>query len=296
MTVKNTFSNPFRPAKRGRIISPGTIVLLCSMAWHMAFAGELELTGSLVQGGLVQGHAEPGSRVVFKGRAVRVSPEGLFLLGFNRDEPPTARFIITFPDGHQKTKTLSIEQREYDIQRIDGLPGSKVSPAERDLTRIRAEATLVGKARRRDDARTDFRSGFILPVSGRISGVYGSQRILNGQPRRPHYGIDIAVPEGTPVRAPAGGIVTLVHPDMFFSGGTLLLDHGHGLSSSFLHLQRILVEEGEYVRQGDIIAHVGATGRVTGAHLDWRVNLFRIRLDPALLVIPARSPPAGGQG
>lgn len=250
----------------------------------MAFAEGLALTGSLVQGGLVRGHTDPGARVVFKGRGVRVSPEGLFLMGFGREEPATARLVITFPDGRKETKTLAIEQRAYDIQRIDDLPPAKVSPAPKNLARIRAEAALVRRARTRDDPRTDFRAGFLRPVAGRISGVYGSQRILNGQPRRPHYGIDIAAPAGTPVRAPAGGVVTLAHPDMFFSGGTLILDHGHGLSSAFLHLEEILVEEGESVQQGEVIARVGATGRVTGAHLDWRVNLFKTRLDPGLLV------------
>ncbi|VFM94914.1 MAG: Murein DD-endopeptidase MepM and murein hydrolase activator NlpD, contain LysM domain [Candidatus Kentron sp. G] len=254
------------------------------VAWRPAFAEELELTGSFIQGGLVQGHTDPAARVVFKGREVRVSPDGLFLLGFNRDEPSTASLIITLPNGHQKTETLSIGQREYDIQRIDGLPPGKVSPSKQNLARIRAEAALVREARTRDEARTDFEEGFIRPVEGRISGVYGSQRILNGQARRPHFGIDIAAPAGTPVRAPASGIVTMVYPDMFFSGGTLILDHGHGLSSSFLHLQRILVARGDYIRRGDVIAHVGATGRVTGAHLDWRINLFKTRLDPALLV------------
>jgi len=266
----------------GRFIASIFILILSPLA----FAGELELTGSLTQGGLVMGHTDPDARIVFKGRHIRVSPEGVFLLGFARDEAPTASFIITFPDGHKKTRTLSIARRAYDIQRIDGLPSAKVSPGKTDLARIRTESVLVGRARTRDDARDDFRQGFIMPVEGRISGVYGSQRILNGQPRRPHYGIDIAAPEGTPVRAPAGGIVTLAHPDMFFSGGTLIVDHGHGLSSSFLHLERILVKEGEAVRQGDVIAHVGATGRVTGAHLDWRVNLFKTRLDPGLLVSP----------
>ncbi|MBT8420453.1 MAG: M23 family metallopeptidase [Gammaproteobacteria bacterium] len=273
------------PAKRVRIIYRVGLVFASLMLFcHAAFADGLELTGSLIQGGLVQGHTDPQAHVVFKGRPVRVSSEGLFLIGFNRDEAPRASLIITFPDGHKKTETLSIAQREYDIQRIDGLPPGKVSPTKEHLTRIRAEAAQVGGARTRNDARTDFLAGFIRPVEGRISGVYGSQRILNGQARRPHFGIDIAAPEGTPVRAPASGVVTLAHSDMFYSGGTMILDHGHGLSSSFLHLQRILVEEGEYVRQGDIIAKVGATGRVTGAHLDWRVNLFKTRLDPGLLV------------
>nr|VFK38215.1 MAG: Peptidase family M23 [Candidatus Kentron sp. TC] len=261
-----------------------SILLFGWMLSRGTLAQDIDLMGPLIQGGLLQGRIDPQAHVVFKGRNVRVSPEGLFLLGFGRDEPRTVSLTIIFPDGHRETKRLAIKNRKYEIQRIDGLPRTKVSPTPRDLARIRAETARIKAARTRDDTRTDFLEGFIWPVEGRISGVYGSQRILNGKPRRPHFGIDIAAPKGAPVRAPASGIITLAHPDMFFSGGTLILDHGHGLSSSFLHLERILVEEGVSVRQGDIIAEVGATGRVTGAHLDWRMNLFGTRLDPGLLM------------
>lgn len=255
------------------------------------WAGELTLDGPMVQGGLVQGRTDPGTSIVFDGHAVRVSDEGVFLIGFGRDAGPEAELVAIFGDGTRERRRVHISQREYRIQRIDGLPPRKVSPTEEDLKRIWAETASLKKARKRDDARTDFQTGFVWPVVGRITGVYGSQRILNGQPRRPHYGIDVAAPEGTSVVAPADGEVTLVHPDMFFSGGTLILDHGHGLSSAFLHLSRILAEEGQRVRQGEPIAEVGATGRVTGAHLDWRINLFERRLDPALLVSPMPQDP-----
>ena len=249
-------------------------------------ASPLLLEGAFSQGGLVQGRTDPAARVELDGRPVRVSPEGLFLIGFGRDAPAESTLRVTYPDGRVEQRLLQVAKRQYRIQRIDGLPKRKVVPEKRDLERIRKEAALAREARRRDDPRTDFASGFIWPAQGRISGVYGSQRILNGQPRRPHYGVDVAAPVGAPVRAPAAGLVTLAHPDMFFSGGTLILDHGHGLSSSFLHLSRILVKEGQRVRQGEVIAEVGATGRVTGAHLDWRMNLFTKRLDPQLLVAP----------
>ena len=176
--------------------------------------------------------------------------------------------------------------REYRIQRIDGLPPRKVTPDEKDYERIRKDIAAAKRARRRDDPREDFLSGWIWPVTGPISGVYGSQRILNGQPRRPHYGVDIAVPVGTEIRAPADGVVTLAHPGMFYSGVTVIIDHGHNLTSSFLHLNRALVEEGDRVKRGDVIAEVGKTGRVTGAHLDWRMNLRKARIDPQLLVGP----------
>ena len=159
-----------------------------------------------------------------------------------------------------------------------------MAPSPKNLLRIADEATQVRQARQKDSDLRHFAERFIWPVRGRISGVYGSQRIFNGEPRRPHFGLDIAAPTGTPVKAPAGGVVSLGHAGMFFSGKTLIIDHGHGLSSSFLHLDTILVKVGQTVRQGEPIATVGATGRVTGAHLDWRINWFAARLDPALLV------------
>lgn len=262
------------------------------IAWLMlifplsGLANELELHGSFIQGGLITGRTEPGARVELGGKPVRISPEGVFVFGFGRDAAPTARLEVTYPDGSREVRILEVTPRTYEVQRIDGLPPSKVTPPPEVLERIRRESALVARVRSRDIDRPYFLSGFRWPVIGRISGVYGSQRILNGEPRQPHYGIDIAASTGTPVEAPANGVVTMVYPDMYFSGGTLIIDHGHGLSSSFLHLQDIHVQEGQAVEQGDIIATVGATGRVTGPHLDWRINWFKERLDPALVVPP----------
>ena len=247
----------------------------------------VRLDGPRTQGGLLRGRVAPGSTVEYEGDAVRVSEDGWFLVGFGRDAPPEAELTVVFPDGRRERQVLKVEPREYDIERIDGLPPRKVTPrSEEDLARIRADVEMVKRARSIDDSRTDFLDGFRWPAKGRISGVYGSQRILNGEPRRPHYGVDIATPVGTEVLAPAGGVVTVAHPDMFFSGGTLIIDHGHGLSSAFLHLSRTLVETGERVTQGQPVAEAGATGRATGPHLDWRMNLFGRRIDPALLVGP----------
>ena len=167
----------------------------------------------------------PGSTVKFEGDPVRVSRDGWFLIGFGRDAPPKAVLSVVFPDGWRHRYGLAVKPRKYRIQRIDGLPPSKVTPSKKDLVRIRKEVALVKRARLIDDPRTDFLGGFRWPVKGRISGVYGSQRILNGEPRRPHYGIDIAAPKGARVVAPAAGVVTLVHPDMYFSGGTMIVDH-----------------------------------------------------------------------
>lgn len=244
-----------------------------------------ELSGNFVQGGLVVGRTQPGTRVFQDGQALRVSGNGEFLLGFTRDAPATSQLKLQLPGGEAVEQTLQVATRDYRIQRIDGLPPGKVTPrSAEDLAHIRRDSAAVKEARARDDDRLDFLPGFDWPVLGPISGVYGSQRILNGKPRRPHFGVDVAAPVGTPVRAPAAGLVTLADPNMFFSGGTLIIDHGHHLSSSFLHLSRLHVQTGDRVEKGDLIAEVGATGRVTGAHLDWRMNLRDRYIDPQLLV------------
>lgn len=246
----------------------------------------LTLEGNLVQGGMAIGKTDPDASVIFQGKPVRVSPEGIFVIGFARDAELASVIELHPPSGTVEKHPVSIEKRTYKIQRIDGLPPRKVSPSSKDLGRIRKEIALVKEVRKRDDPRIDFSMPFIWPVTGRISGVYGSQRVLNGKPKRPHYGVDIAAPTGTPVKAPAAGLVSLAHTDMFYSGGTLIVDHGHGLSTTYMHLHKILVEDGQQVKQGDVIAQVGATGRVTGPHLHWGMNWFDTRLDPSLLVPP----------
>ncbi len=245
----------------------------------------LSLEGNYTQGGLLIGETKPGAKVSFQNKKVKLSESGIFIIGFHRDEPLVSDLVISLPNGEKISQKIIISEREYNIQRIDGLPPSKVSPRKPEtLKRISKETALIKKARKRKDDRLDFTETFIWPVTGRISGVYGSQRVLNGNPRRPHYGIDIARPTGTKVIAPASGIITVAHPDMFFSGGTIMLDHGHGLSSAFLHLSKLHVKVGDKIEQGELIAEVGATGRVTGPHLDWRMNLSKKRIDPELLV------------
>ncbi|MDT8439466.1 MAG: M23 family metallopeptidase [Wenzhouxiangellaceae bacterium] len=256
-----------------------TLVLLAGLA-----SAAVELHGEPVQGALLVGQAPPGSIIRLDGERVQQASSGHFLLGFGRDEQGTRKLRVELPSGEMIERELTPGVREFDIQRIDGLPPAQVTPDESALARIRAEAAMTRQARERRDDRADFAEGFIWPVTGPVTGVYGSQRILNGEPRNPHWGIDIAAPTGTPVRAPAAGIVTLAHDDMYFSGGTLILDHGLGLSSAFLHLSEILVGPGDAVAQGEVIARVGATGRVTGAHLDWRMNFGSLRVDPQLLL------------
>jgi murein DD-endopeptidase MepM/ murein hydrolase activator NlpD len=265
-----------------RMIIGTTLAMLCLPFSAQAFI----LEGHLVQGGMAIGKVEPSATVHFHGKKIRVSPEGLFVIGFSRNAEPETLIELQLPSGTVEKHPVRIEKRTYKIQRIDGLPPRKVTPSAEDLERIRKDIAMVKEVRKIDDPRTDFSQSFIWPVTGRISGVYGSQRILNGKPKRPHYGVDIAAPTGTPVKAPADGVVSLAHNDMFYSGGTLIVDHGHGLSTVFMHLHKILVNVGQRVKQGDVIAQVGATGRVTGPHLHWGMNWFDTRLDPSLLVPP----------
>ena len=267
----------------------GLVAILLVLAGGPARA--LELQGNFVQGGLVLGQTEPGARVSLAGHPVRVAPDGRFVFGFGRDHGPEATLTVRLPGGGETQRSLAIAPRHYRIQRIDGLPPGKVTPNPADLARIRRENAEIARIRALDTPEPLFESGWIWPARGVISGVFGSQRVLNGKPRRPHYGVDIAAPIGTPVRAPADGIVRLAAPDLFYTGNTLMLDHGFGLVSVYSHLSALEVAVGDRVTQGTLIGRIGATGRVTGAHLDWRLNWFGERLDPALLVGPMPAAP-----
>ena len=254
------------------------------------------LDGQLIQGGLIWGDTAPGSRVTLDGEPLDVLETGTFFAGFGRDAKATAELVIEGPEScHQ---TLTIASREYRISRVEGVPQQTVTPSEEHLERIRKERVLVGAAKgqrlQRPDLLQNALAGFEWPATGRISGVYGSQRIYNGTPKNPHYGVDVAVPTGTPVYAPTAGVITLAESDLFFSGGTVILDHGYGLSSSFLHMSKVLVEVGQEIRTGDLIGEVGATGRATGPHLDWRMSWRSERVDPQLLVPPMPRAAAGG--
>jgi len=275
---------------------PGVLLQFVGTALVLLFgqssAQAFEIEGEAIQGGLMFGRCSPPCSATLDGNAVLVSPDGRFVIGFDRDESGDRTLQVREADGSEHSTTLSVAARDYQIERVDGLPPQTVTPDPAALERIRREAEMVASARARRDQRTDYADGFAWPANGRISGVYGSQRILNGEPRRPHYGLDIAAPTGTPVHAPADGIITLAYDDMYFSGGTIVLDHGQGLSSSFLHLSRVLVEAGAMVRQGDVIAEIGSTGRASGPHLDWRMNWLDRRVDPQLLVgeLPVGNP------
>jgi murein DD-endopeptidase MepM/ murein hydrolase activator NlpD len=271
----------------GRLKSFILTAFLCLFVGQLVQAAEkLKLSGSLVQGGMVTGQVTPGSIVRFLDRKVRVSDEGLFVIGFGRDFPAQAEVTVVSPDGRSQTHSISVGKREYRIQRIDGLPGKMVSPGKKALVRIRRENGWIGKVRAKDTETPWFAKGFFWPAVGPISGVYGSQRILNGEPRRPHFGVDVAMPTGTPVVAPAAGKIALAEKDLYFTGGTIMIDHGHGVTSVLMHLSQVNARVGDMVKPGDLVGAIGATGRATGPHLDWRVNWFNQRLDPQLLVPP----------
>ena len=236
--------------------------------------------GKFIQGSFILGKTEPGSEVFIDKKKVKVTPDGYFVFGLGRDRKNDV--VITI---NEKKIIKKVFKRKYKIQRIDGLEEKKVTPPEEVYERIKRENKWIGEARAIDSDLTFFKSKFAIPVENAIiTGVYGSQRILNGKPKWPHYGLDFAADEGTKIKAMLGGVVTLAETDLFYTGGTLIFDHGHGISTLYMHMEKILVKKGQKVKQGDIIGAVGSTGRATGAHLDVRLNWFQIRLDPATVL------------
>ena len=253
---------------------------LAVLSSFQGLACNVPLQGEMVQGGLLIGRVAPGTPVYVFGKEVRVSSEGLFLVGFGRNSSKQ----VTLKIGGQ-VFFLTINARVYKTTRIDGLPKTKVTPTDPvDLKRIKEDNDAIRRVRRLNTNSSNFAFGFQWPLKGRISGVFGSRRVLNGVPRRPHNGIDIAAPSGTPIRAAAPGRIALVHQGMFFSGKTVMIDHGHGLTSVYIHMSAINVKKGQRINAGDKIGEVGMTGRATGPHLHWGVSLFQTHLDPELVV------------
>ena len=244
------------------------------------------VTGVPVEGGLLFVESAPGTTATLDGKPVPVAQDGSFLVGFHRDTPGTMVLRIREPGEEELRMELEIAQREYAEQRIDGLPSNLVTPPTEVLQRIRDEAGRVREARAAPVTTPHYLNGFEWPAVGCITGVYGTRRILNGEPRQPHYGIDLAAPRGAPVRAAGDGVVVMAERDLYYSGGTLIIAHGQGLTSTYLHLSSISVGRGDRVRKGDLVATVGSTGRSTGPHLDWRFNWQDARIDPEL-VVPA---------
>jgi len=239
----------------------------------------VSLRGEPAPGALMIAKVVPGASASLNGKSLAVSDNGDVVFGFGRDDAGEHVLEVRMAEAVEQHR-LALVPRSWNIQRVEGVPKQTVNPPAETLGRIRREAALVRKARETASSRLDFLQAFVWPASGPLTGVYGSQRYYNGEPKNPHYGLDIAAPTGSPVVAPAGGVVTLVHDDMFYSGGTLIIDHGMGISSTFIHLSAIHVKPGEQVQQGQRVAEIGASGRATGPHLDWRINWFGERLDP----------------
>ena len=242
------------------------------------------------QGALVIGKVPAGSRVEYAGRGLRVTPYGTVAFGIGRTEAGPVSVQVTRPDDSRETAIVKVAAREWPIERVDGVPSDTVSPPPAIAERIAREQALVTAARTLDDPHTGFTQRFMWPVQGRVSGRFGNQRIYNGIPGSAHSGMDIAAPDGTPVKAPASGRITFAG-DLYLTGGTILLDHGHGISSNFLHLSRMDVQPGDEVEQGQVLGAVGSTGRATGPHLHWGMNWFDVRIDPLLVLGEAAARP-----
>ncbi|HOU66674.1 MAG TPA: M23 family metallopeptidase [Thermomonas sp.] len=242
------------------------------------------LPATASQGAMVIGNTHPAAIVEYAGRTLRVTPYGTFVFGIGRDATGEVVLRIKRPATAWIEHRVAITPRDWPVENINGVPPATVDPPPAIAERIEREQARVVAARIRDDARTGFAQAFAWPVEGRISGRFGNQRVYNGTPKSPHSGMDIAAPTGTPVKAPADGVVTFADPGLYLTGGTLVLDHGHGISSNFLHLSPIDAKVGDVVKQGDVIAAVGATGRATGPHLHWGMNWFDVRIDPLLVL------------
>ena len=239
-----------------------------------SFAAEFQ--GKFIQGHYIIGKTNPGTKILIDKREVKVSQDGYFAFGIDKDR----KFDVVITEGGKKI-IKKVQKRKYKIQKIDGLPKKKVTPPEEFYERIKKENQLIAKARAIDSDLSFFKDKFIVPVDNAIiTGVYGSQRILNGIPKWPHYGLDFAQKKGTPIKAMNNGIVTLAEEDLFYTGATLIFDHGHGISTLYMHLDQLFVNVGDHVKKGDIIGTVGSSGRATGPHLDIRLNWYGTRLDP----------------
>ena len=253
--------------------------LLVLLIFSSSQVNAIEFKGKFIQGHFILGKTNPNAKIIVDKKEVKISKDGFFVFGIDRDR----KFDLTFTKILDEKKiiiTKTVLKRKYNIQRIDGLEESKVTPPESVYKRIKKENNAIGEARAINSNLNFFKDKFMMPVEGIISGVYGSQRILNGKPKWPHYGIDIAAKQGTMIKSSGAGVVTMAEDDLYYTGGTIIMDHGHGISTIYSHLENILVSVGDKINQGDVIGTVGSTGRSTGPHLDFRVNWFQTRLDP----------------
>lgn len=258
-------------------------LLMCVYSVH-ASEYFLSLKGEPIQGALIIGQTNPAAEVYVGDSKMAMTEEGYFIFGFGRFDDKD-KVISVKHQGQTYQTTVPVIIREFPTERIDGLPANKVNPPAERLARIAKESAQVKQARAVWSEQKAFLETFIWPAEGRVSGVYGSRRILNGEPKRPHYGMDIANVTGTAVKAPASGVVTMAVNDHYYTGGTIIIDHGYGLNTTYLHLSQVNVTEGQVLEQGQKIGEIGATGRATGPHLDWRLNIgTSLRLDPQLII------------
>ncbi|MCP5412502.1 MAG: M23 family metallopeptidase [Alphaproteobacteria bacterium] len=256
---------------------------LAALSWPASAQDDIRFTvsGSMEQGSLAIGQAPAGSLVSLDGRPLSATTDGRFCFGFGPDQTDASLITVRYPDGGGDSRRYTPTVRQYEEQRVNGLPQNTVTPPPQVRARIEREAEAIYLARLYDSPGSDFLSGFDWPAPGIESGVFGSRRIDNGVPMSPHYGVDMAAPTGTPIHAPADGLVR-ISADHYLNGGFTLIDHGQGVSTAYLHQSARLVREGQPVRRGQMIGRIGATGRATGPHLHWAMNWFETRLDPSL--------------
>ena len=240
---------------------------------------DIKIYGDLRQGGILYGKTKPENKIKFNDDFIKVSKEGLFVIGFERDADVENKLFLVLNNNKEQHINLKLGERSWLIQKIDGLPEKMVSPDEATLQRIIADNSKVRQAREIISPNLYYNKGFIKPVAGQVSSPFGAQRILNGEKKTPHSGIDIAANTGTPVKVVADGVVSLVD-DMYLTGNTVMVDHGLGLATIYVHLDGIITQLGKEVKQGDVIGTVGQTGRATGPHLHFGVSVGATRIDP----------------
>lgn len=272
--------------RRRFLFATSATVLLPRSLWTAASAApaaasRLALAGSFDEGSMVVGKTEPGATLMLDDAPLHVGAGGDFVFGFTFDQSKPAQLRASFRDGTSETRSVTPLARQYEIQRINGLPEKMVTLPPEILERRKREVAMIADARKEVTDAAWFAEPFDWPIPGIVSEPYGGQRILNGEPRAPHLAVDIAAPAGTPIRAPAPGVVSLCGPDFYLEGGLTLLDHGEGISTCFLHQSKQLVKVGDKVARGDVIGLVGMTGRATGPHLHWGLNWFQVALDPS---------------
>lgn len=259
-----------------------TICLLTAAANN---ADATELCGDFKQGEIITGRVTDNAEaVIFNDKNYPVTEDGYFILAFGRDQKAQADLFLQYPDGKKELCRLPIQTYDWDIQRINGIPQSKVTPDSSHDAEIRREQKDVRRSLTVMQPGDYWREGFILPVYGRISGEFGNQRIFNGTPKSPHSGTDIAAPEGTVVKASGSGKVILSGKNYFYTGNMVIIDHGQGLQTIYAHLKEAKVKAGETVKKGQVIGLVGHTGRATGPHLHWGASLNNVRFRPHSLL------------